>query len=104
MAKKKRIINEDPSINFRLPEVLKKKIKELAQKENKTVSKYLVGHLEGFIDGSLFEEEFTFEQEQKFMFSEEFMQLIVWMYSKRKRKECDETEYELNVYIDTLKR
>lgn len=104
MAKKKRTEKEDLSINFKLSKELKSKIIDLAKKDGKTISNYLRGHFENFIDGSLFEEEFTFDQEQKFMFSEEFMQLIIWMYSKRKQKECEETEFELNGYIDTLKK
>lgn len=104
MAKKKRIVNEDPSINFRLSKVLKRKIKELAQGENITISKYLINHFENFIDGSLFENELDLENGIKFKFSEEFMQLIVWMYSKRVNEVCEEERFELCQYIDTLKK
>ena len=104
MAKKKKTGKEEFSINFKLSKELKNKISDLAQKENKTTSNYLRSHLESFVDGTLFEVEQRYDQEQKFMFSEEFMQLIVWMYSKRKQKECEESEFELNEYIDTLKK
>ena len=104
MAKKVKIINEDPSINFRLTEELKNKISELAQAENKTTSNYLRDHLESFVDGTLFENELNLDRKREFIFSEEFMQLIVWMYSKRSNKECTEEEFELEDYIKTLKK
>ena len=104
MAKKTRIINEDPSINFRLSEELKNKISELAQTENKTTSNYLRDHLESFVDGTLFEKELNLDRKREFIFSEEFMQLIVWMYSKRSNKECIEEVFELEDYINTLKK
>jgi len=104
MAKKKKIGKEEFSINFKLSEELKKKIKELAQGENKTVSKYLINHFESFIDGSLFEDELDLENGIKFKFSEEFMQLIVWMYSKRVNLKCEEKRFELREFVTTLKR
>ena len=45
MAKKQKIKNEDPSINFRLPEELKEKIYKEASIKNKTISNYLRVHL-----------------------------------------------------------
>ena len=45
MVKKYKIKNEDPSINFRLPEELKVNIYKRVSLENKTVSNFLRDHL-----------------------------------------------------------
>lgn len=104
MAKNRKIVKEEVSINFKLPQELKDKIKELAQGQNKTASKYIRDHFESYINGSLLEDELNIVDDKKFIFSEEFMQLIVWMYSKRVNEVCVEERFELSRYVDVLKK
>ena len=104
MAKKVKIVNEDPSINFRLPEQLKREIYKRAAVENKTVANYLREHLTEFMDGSLFEKEVSHFQNHDFINSTEFLQLIVWMYTKREDKKCTSDNDQLDGYLETIKR
>jgi hypothetical protein len=102
MAKKIKIVNEDPSINFRIPEPLKREIHKRAALENKTVSNYLRDHLSEYMDGSLFEKEVSHFQNHDFINSTEFLQLIVWMYTKREDKNCTSDNDQLDGYLATI--
>lgn len=103
MAKKYKIKNEDPSINFRLPEELKVGIYKRASLENKTVSNFLRDHLTEFMDGSLYATEIAYLENHSFVNSTEFLQLVIWMFSKRFDKKCKSSNEKLSQYIQTIK-
>lgn len=103
-TKNTKISNEDPSINFKLPENLKDQITREANLENKTVSTYLRDHLEKFIDGSLYEKEVADFKLKSFKNSTEFLQLVTWVFAKRSNNECKTSNVVLNRYIETIKR
>ena len=104
MAKKQRIKNEDPSINFRLSPELKKWITNEAISENKTVSNYLRDHLTSFKDGSLYKNEIAAYKSNSFMNSTEFLQLVVWVYKKREEYSYEEKDaIWQDKYIHTIK-
>jgi hypothetical protein len=103
MAKKVKIINEDPSINFRIAEELKYRIHKEAALKNETVSTYLRDLLTEFFDGRLYEKEMAIYEDQKFINSTGFMQLVIWMYRKKTEKKCTSTARQLDDYIQTLK-
>jgi hypothetical protein len=104
MAKRQKIKNEDPSINFRLPEELKAEIYKEASRLNKTVSIFLRDHLTEFMDGSLYAREIAYYKDNSYVNSTEFLQLITWMYSKRNNNTCIASNEQLNKYIKTIKR
>lgn len=104
MAKKQRIKNEDPSINFRLPEELKVDIYKRASLENITVSNFLRDHLTEFMDGSLYAREISYFRDNSFINSTEFLQLITWVMTKRGNSKCFSTNEQLDTYIQTIKR
>ena len=103
-AKRKKIENDSPSINFKLPEDLKQRIRKEASDANKTVSNYLREHFEEFMDGSLYEKEMVTYDKETFINSTAFIQLIVWMYSKRSNNNCESSRTQLNGYVSTLKK
>jgi hypothetical protein len=102
--KKHKIKNEDPSINFRVPELLKIDILREAAFLNKTVSTYLRDLLTEYLDGSLYRDEIAFYERNEFINNTEFIQLVIWMYSKRNNKKCTSTPAQLDDYIKTLKK
>lgn len=104
MAKKQKIKNEDPSINFRLPEELKEKIYKEASIKNKTISNYLRDHLQEFIDGSLYAREISYYRDNSFINSTEFLQLITWVLVKRSNSQCYASNEQLDQYIQTIKK
>lgn len=104
MAKKQRIKNEDPSINFRLSPELKKWIFNEAISENKTVSNYLRDHLTSFMDGSLYEKNVSWYQDKEFINSTSFLQLVSFVFSKRKNSTCVSTDDQLDWHIRTIKK
>ncbi len=104
MHKKNKIVNNDPSINFRLPKELKQKINKEAGIHNLTVSNYIRNLLESYYDGELFEEEMFEYRRHEFIRTVEFIKLVVWMYSKRNDKKCTSTYDELDGFISTLKK
>jgi len=104
MAKKHKIKNEDPSINFRLPEELKAEIYKEAHLKNKTVSNFLRDHLAEFMDGSLYEREISYYRDNSFIHSTEFLQLITWVLSKRINSNCVASNEQLDGFIQTIKR
>ena len=104
MAKKKKIKNEDPSINFRLPEELKQTIYKKALENNKTVSNYLRDHLQEFIDGSLYQQEFESLKSDSIVNSTEFLQLITWLLFQNNNDQCTLPNSILNGYILTIKK
>ena len=102
--KKKRITNDDPSINFRVPLSLKNKIEEVAQNRNLTTSGYLRELLERIHDGTYCNEELERRKRESFLFSKEFMQLVIWIYKKRQDKLVKENKEQLEKYIAVLKK
>ena len=103
MAKKIKIRNEDPKINFRLPEKLKLEIHKQASLVNKTVSNYLRDHLTKYLDGTLYQKEIDFLEDHQFVNSTEFLQLVTWMYRKRKDNYFRSDNEQLDKYIYTIK-
>lgn len=102
--KKKSIINEDPSINFRLPKELREQVIQEAQLLNSTVSNYIRNHLIEFLSGKLYEKEIEFYKSLQFINSTEFLQLVTWVFVQRKSEKCSATETQLNKYKQTLKK
>ncbi|WMI64786.1 hypothetical protein RBH94_12025 [Aestuariibaculum sp. YM273] len=104
MDKKHTEKNSAPSVNLRLPQELKDTIQTEAAKKNLTVSKYLRELLENIYSGDYCKKEVVGEKVETFLFSQDFMQLIVWMYTKKADKKKTESNEELNRYISTLKK
>jgi hypothetical protein len=104
MAKKQRIKNEEPSINFRLSPEMKKWVINEAISKNVTVSNYLRNHLEKFKDGTLYDEFNHNNDHLPFLKSIEFLQLITFVFSKRKNDKCTSTHQQLGEYINTIKQ
>lgn len=102
--KKQNIKNEDPSINFRLPKELRDQVAKEAELLNVTVSNYLRNHLDDFYSGKLFKKEIVFDHRYELINSNEFLQLVVWVFSKRKNEKCIATNDQLNCYIRTIKK
>ncbi len=102
--KKKSINNDDPSINFKLPKELREQVVREAQLVNSTVSNYLRNHLVDFYSGKLFEEKSLFDHSLELINSTEFLQLVVWVFSKRNNEICTSTNNQLNGYIRTIKK
>ena len=102
--KKQNIKNEDPSLNFRLPKELRAPVAKEAALLNVTVSNYLRNHLVDFYSGKLFEKEIGFDHSHELINSNEFLQLVVWVFSKRKNEKCKSTNDQLNRYIRTIKK
>lgn len=103
MAKKQKIKNEDPSINFRLSPELKKWITNKAISENKTVSNYLRDHLQSYMDGNLLENQMGSYYEILFVNTTRFLQLVAFVFAKRHNSECKSTIKQLNHHIRTIK-
>lgn len=93
-----------PSVNLKLSEELKQKINSRANLKNQTVSKYLRELLTIYFDGTLCVGEIEKSKKKEFINSTEFLQLIVWMYSKREIREFRESDKDLDGYVNTLKR
>lgn len=104
MTKRAKIKNEDPSINFRLPQELREKVLQQAAISNKTVSNYLRDHLTEFMDGSLYAREISYFRDNSFINSTEFLQLITWVMTKRENSKCLSTNEQLDTYIQTIKK
>ena len=104
MAKKNPIKNYDPSINFRLSKELKETIEEKAQSKNLTTSNYVRDLLESVHTGNYCNEKEVKSERESFLYSKEFLQLMIWIYKKRNNKKLEVGKHELNKYIRTLKR
>ncbi|MEH6537839.1 MAG: hypothetical protein V7719_15665 [Psychroserpens sp.] len=104
MTNKKSITDEDATLNFRIPKVLKATIIAKAEKENITSSKYLRDLLEAVHNGSYCHLEKLKSEREEFLFSMEFLQLIVWIYKKRENNKREVEKNDLERYVKTLKR
>ena len=104
MSKKKPIINNDPSINFRLSKELKKVIEDKALENNVTISAYVRDLLEEVHNGNYYYKEEVKTKINSFLFSKDFLQLMVWIYSKKDNNKKTEEASELDQYIQTLKK
>ena len=93
-----------PSINLKLSEALKEKINHKAHLKQQTVSKYIRELLSTYFDGTLCKGEIAKNARKEFINSTEFLQLVVWMYSKQKSKDFKEKIEELEGYVKTLKK
>lgn len=103
--KRVKLKKEDPSINFRLPQELREKVLQKAAIENKTVSNYLRDHLESFLSGKLIEDAIAPYVRHKFINSNEFLQLVVWMYQKKENPRISDYDKLIQKeYIETLKK
>lgn len=92
-----------PSINLKLSEDLKEKVNQRAAQKQQTVSKYIRELLSTYFDGTLCRSEIQRHAKKDFINSTVFLQLVVWMYSKRKTNGFKEKPEELDAYIKTLK-
>jgi hypothetical protein len=102
--KKKQIQNTDPSINFRVSKELKNIIEGKAEEKNLTTSKYLRDLLEKVHSG-----EYCYKQEvrskiESFLYSKEFLQLMIWIYRKKTIQKLEVETNDLMAYIKTLKK
>ncbi|MEM5564156.1 hypothetical protein WNY78_03530 [Psychroserpens sp. AS72] len=104
MTNKKSITDEDATLNFRIPKVLKATIIAKAEKENITSSKYLRDLLEAVHNGSYCNQDKLKSEREDFLFSIEFLQLIVWIYKKRENNRREVEKNDLERYVKTLKR
>ncbi|MBD0825404.1 hypothetical protein [Aestuariibaculum marinum] len=104
MSKEYPVKNTDPSVNLRLSQELKDTIQAEAGKRNLTVSKYLRELLEQIYSGDYCRYETLKDKVENFLFCKDFVQLVVWIYSKRYNKEKTESKEELDRYIATLKQ
>lgn len=91
MAKQK-IINEDVSINFRIPKDLKIEITRQANDQNITLSNYLRTLLSDVHDGKYCEEIDERIEAEGFVYSKEFISLVIWIYSKSRNQSIEETD------------
>ena len=103
MAKKKKISNELPSINFKLSKELKQWITEEAYDENLTISNFLRKELTATMNGDSITVDKKGYYGYKLVGSPKFLNLMVWMYSKKNDKNCKIDNQKLGVYINTLK-
>lgn len=103
MAKRAKINNEDPKINFRIPQGMLDKITNNANEKNVTVSAYMRNLLEKVLQEN--EEEVIIEpsNEKKVLDSLDFLKLVVWLYTKKEKKERTESPEELDFYINVIK-
>lgn len=104
MAKKKKISNELPSINFKLSQELKQWITEQASDENLTISNFLRKELTATMNGDSITVDKDEYYEHKLVGSSSFLNLMVWMYTKRVENKCKIDNNKLGEYIDTLKK
>ena len=104
MAKKNKISNELPSINFKLSKELKQWLTEQASDENLTVSNFLRQNLTSLMDGDSILEDKDAYHEGILIGSQSFLNLMVWMYTKRVENKCKIDNEKLGEYIDTLKK
>ncbi|MFL0354761.1 hypothetical protein [Xanthomarina sp. GH4-25] len=104
MAKKQPIKNDDATINFRISKELKAEIEKKAVEKNVTTSAYLRELLEKVHNGDYCHHEVIKSRIYEFLFSREFLQLMIWIYSKKINSDKAEGEEELNNYVKTLKR
>ncbi|MBR9847518.1 MAG: hypothetical protein GYB35_16090 [Algicola sp.] len=104
MTAKKSISDEDATLNFRVSKVLKSTIVANAEKENITSSKYLRNLLEAVHNGSYCHQYEVKTKREEFLFSKDFLRLMVWIYRKRENKKREVDKNNLEQYIKTLKR
>jgi hypothetical protein len=102
--KKKQIQNSDPSINFRVSIELKNIIEGRAEEKNLTTSKYLRNLLEKVHSGEYCYKEEVRSKIESFLYSKEFLKLMIWIYRKKETKDLEVEKNELDKYIRTLKR
>ncbi|MFL1012092.1 hypothetical protein [Flavisericum labens] len=95
---------EVTSINLKLSDELKEKVKNRAGLRKQTISKYVRELLSNYFDGSLCKGEIIKNEKKEFINSTDFLQLIVWIYSKRRSNTFKEQPGELEGYIGTLKK
>ena len=104
MAKKQPINNSYPSINFKLSQELKHIIEEKAVEKNVTISSYVRDLLESVHSGEYCQKEDIKSEINSFLFSKEFLQLMIWIYSKKQNNALIETPNQMEGYLKTLKR
>lgn len=92
------------SINLKLSDDLKEKIKRKADAKQQTVSQYMRALLAHYYDGSLCKNEIVKNERKEFINSTKFLQLVVWIYSKRKSNIYRESDKNIEKYIRTLKK
>ena len=104
MTTKKSISDGDTSLNFRVSKGLKATIVANAAKEKITSSKYLRNLLEAVHNGSYCHQYEVKTKREEFLFSKDFLRLMVWIYRKRENKKREVEKSSLDRYIMTLKR
>ncbi|MDO7173907.1 hypothetical protein [Mariniflexile sp. AS56] len=92
------------SINLKLSDDLKEKIKTKAELKQLTISKYIRELLLDYFDGTLCRREVVKNQENEFVNSTDFLQLVVWVYSIKRSSKFKEKADDLDNYIKTLKK
>jgi hypothetical protein len=92
------------SINLKLSDDLKEKIKSKADAKQQTVSQYMRQLLSNYYDGSLCKNEIAKNERKEFINSTNFLQLVVWMYSIKRSNKFKERQEDVDNYIRTLKK
>lgn len=103
MAKRNKINNEDPKLNFRLPEELRNLVINNANLRGITVSSYMREMLEKVL--ILDHDKANIKSKTIGVIgSLDFLKLIIWLYKKRERNGRTEEIEELDFYISVIKR
>lgn len=92
------------SINLKLTDDLKEKVKSKADLKQQTVSQYIRELLSNYYDGSLCKNEIAKIERREFINSTDFLQLVVWIYSKKKSSKYREGDKNIEKYTRTLKK
>lgn len=104
MTKKSKIIYEESTLNFRIQNTLKDEILNKSIEKNMTMSQYLRELLESVHNGSYKEAKMELNSKKAFLFSKDFLRLVIWVYHKKTDKNVTESRGQLNQYIKTIKR
>ena len=104
MSKKQPIKKDETTINFRISKELKAKIETKAEERNLKTSAYMRDLLESVHNGDYCHKEEVASKINSFLFSKEFMQLLVWIYTKKEIMKRTEDDAELDRYVRTLKQ
>ena len=101
--KRDKIVNEDVTVNFRLPKPLKLELLKVVSEKNITLSKYLRGILEQHINEinrNPVEDE---KSETLNDFTSDFLRFIFWIYRKKENNKREKTD-DIDGYIKLIKQ
>ncbi|TCK67235.1 hypothetical protein DFQ05_1008 [Winogradskyella wandonensis] len=103
-VKSNKIKYEEATLNFRVPTSLKLDIAKISADKNITMSQYLRDLLVSIHDGSYGKMIMESNAKKAFLFSIDFLQLMIWVLGKKGESKVVESKEELEKYLSTLKR